>query len=103
MEFRGMVSSGSRQRRSSQENKRKTREVFQKWTGPGVSRVKFLSEVKWAKVWEGPLDLVARKFSRSVKVEKGSQPMEASLSRSWTSMGMRKSRIKTRQPFRVSR
>ena len=103
MEVPGMVSSRSGQRRNSQENKRKTREVFQKWTGPGVSRVKFLSEVKQAKVWEGLLNLAARKFSRSVNEEKGGQPMEASLPRSWTLTGTRKSRIKTKQPFRVSR
>ena len=54
------------------------------------------------KVWEGLLNLAARKFSRSVKEEKGGQPMEASLPRTWTSMGTRKSRIKTKQPFRVS-
>ena len=52
-----MVSSGSGQRSSSQENKRKTREVFQKWTGPGVSRVKFLSEVKQAEGLGGTVEL----------------------------------------------
>ena len=52
-----MVSSGSGQRRSSQENKRKTREVFQKWTGLGISRVKFLSEVKQAEGLGGAVEL----------------------------------------------
>ena len=57
MEVPGMVSSGSGQRRSSQENKRKTREVFQKWTGLGISRVKFLSEVKQAEGLGGAVEL----------------------------------------------
>ena len=103
MEVRGMVSSGSGQRRSSQENKRKPERFSRSGQGRGSAGSNSLVRSSRLKVWEGLLNLAARKFSRSVKEEKGGQPMEASLPRSWTSMGTRKSRIKTKQPFRLSR
>lgn len=86
------------------------------WRGAGVSRVKFLSEVggagrgRWTWLLGGPQGPFQGQFQfpRSVKAgdrwpsgqrKNERQLMLAPLSGSLTSMGMRKSRINTEQPF----